>query len=294
MKAMKVYEALNWASSFLKKNDRDENAGELLLRHHMKLDRAQLFSRMQEMMPMEMQSSFIFNVHKHVAGIPVQYLMGKEEFYGRSFFVSEEVLIPRPETEELVVGVLDRVKKHFGDGAVSDAAGEKLSVVDVGTGSGAIAITLALENSSLNVHATDIAGESLEVAMDNAEALGAEVAFLQGDLLLPFIEQDIKVDVVVSNPPYIPQKEYEGLSTVVKDFEPYRALVGGISGLEFYERFMDELPKVLKERAIVAFEVGMGQGEDVKALLEKTFPQSTVEVVLDINGKDRMVFALIG
>ncbi|WP_404470617.1 peptide chain release factor N(5)-glutamine methyltransferase [Sutcliffiella horikoshii] len=289
---MKVYEALNWASSFLKKNDRDENAGELLLRHHMKLDRAQLFSRMQEMMPMEMQSSFIFNVHKHVAGIPVQYLMGKEEFYGRSFFVSEEVLIPRPETEELVVGVLDRVNKHFGNG--NGSADEKLSVVDVGTGSGAIAITLALENSGLNVHATDIAGESLEVAMDNAEALGAEVAFLQGDLLLPFIEQDIKVDVVVSNPPYIPQKEYEGLSTVVKDFEPYRALVGGVSGLEFYERFMDELPKVLKERAIVAFEVGMGQGENVKALLEKTFPQAEVEVVLDINGKDRMVFARIG
>lgn len=292
MKAMKVYEALNWASSFLKKNDRDENAGELLLRHHMKLDRAQLFSRMQEMMPMETQSSFIFNVHKHVAGIPVQYLMGKEEFYGRSFFVSEEVLIPRPETEELVVGVLDRVKKHFANGNAS--ADEKLSVVDVGTGSGAIAITLALENSLLNVHATDIAGESLEVAMDNAEALGAEVSFLQGDLLLPFIEQDIKVDVVVSNPPYIPQKEYEGLSTVVKDFEPYRALVGGVSGLEFYERFMDELPKVLKERAIVAFEVGMGQGEAVKVLLEKTFPQSAVEVVLDINGKDRMVFAMIG
>lgn len=288
MKAMKVYEALNWASSFLKKNDRDENAGELLLRHHMKLDRSQLFSRMQEMMPMEMQSSFIFNVHKHVAGIPVQYLMGKEEFYGRSFFVSEEVLIPRPETEELVVGVLDRVKKHFGSGS------EKLSVVDVGTGSGAIAITLALENSRLDVKATDIAGESLEVAMDNAEALAAEVEFLQGDLLLPFIEQDIKVDVVVSNPPYIPQKEYEGLSTVVKDFEPYRALVGGISGLEFYERFMDELPKVLKERAIVAFEVGMGQGEDVKVLLEKTFPGAKVEVVLDINGKDRMVFAEIG
>ncbi|KPB05844.1 peptide chain release factor N(5)-glutamine methyltransferase [Bacillus sp. CHD6a] len=289
---MKVYEALNWASSFLKKNDRDENAGELLLRHHMKLDRAQLFSRMQDMMPMDMQSSFIFNVHKHVAGIPVQYLMGKEEFYGRSFFVSEEVLIPRPETEELVVGVLDRVKKHFGNG--SGSADETWSVVDVGTGSGAIAITLALENSLLNVHATDIAGESLEVAMDNAEALGADVEFLQGDLLLPFIEQDIKVDVVVSNPPYIPQKEYEGLSTVVKDFEPYRALVGGISGLEFYERFMDELPKVLKERAIVAFEVGMGQGEAVKALLEKTFPHSAVEVVLDINGKDRMVFALIG
>lgn len=288
MKSMKVYEALNWASYFLKKNERDENAGELLLRHHMKLDRAQLFSRMQEMMPMDTQSSFVFNVHKHAAGIPVQYLMGKEEFYGRSFFVSEEVLIPRPETEELVVGLLDRVKRHFADTT------EKLSVVDVGTGSGAIAVTLALENSNLNVMATDIAGESLEVAKDNAEALHADVEFLQGDLLLPFIEQGIKVDIVVSNPPYIPEKEYEGLSIVVKDFEPYRALVGGVSGLEFYERFMEELPQVLKDRAIVAFEVGMGQGEAVKNLLLATFPEARAEVVLDINGKDRMVFAEIG
>ncbi|WP_152446669.1 peptide chain release factor N(5)-glutamine methyltransferase [Bacillus sp. THAF10] len=284
---MKVYEALNWASSFLKTNMRDENAGELLLRHHLKLDRSQLFSRMQEMMPMDMQSSFIFSVHKHVAGIPVQYLMGKEDFYGRSFFVSEEVLIPRPETEELVVGLLERIKRHF-------PAEQPLDVVDVGTGSGAIAVTLALESSQLQVKATDIAGESLEVAKDNAETLKADVEFLQGDLLLPFIEKERKVDVVVSNPPYIPVKEYEGLSTVVKDFEPYRALVGGVSGLEFYERFMEELPKVLKDRAIVAFEVGMGQGEPVKELLEKTFPQSMVEVVLDINGKDRMVFAEIG
>lgn len=289
MKAMKVYEALNWASYFLKKNERDENAGELLMRHHMKLDRAQLFSRMQEMMPMEMQSSFVFNVHKHAAGIPVQYLMGKEDFYGRSFFVSEEVLIPRPETEELVVGVLERVKKHFGQENT-----DKLTVVDVGTGSGAIAITLALENSELAVMATDIAGESLEVAMDNAKELAADVEFLQGDLLLPFMEQGIKVDVVVSNPPYIPEKDYEELSTVVKDFEPYRALVGGVSGLEFYERFMEELPQVLNERALVAFEVGMGQGEAVKELLLKTFPHATAEVVLDINGKDRMVFAEIG
>lgn len=216
------------------------------------------------MMPMDMQSSFIFSVHKHVAGIPVQYLMGKEDFYGRSFFVSEEVLIPRPETEELVVGLLERIKRHF-------PAEQPLDVVDVGTGSGAIAVTLALESSQLQVKATDIAGESLEVAKDNAETLKADVEFLQGDLLLPFIEKERKVDVVVSNPPYIPVKEYEGLSTVVKDFEPYRALVGGVSGLEFYERFMEELPKVLKDRAIVAFEVGMGQGEPVKELLEKHF-----------------------
>ncbi|WP_223701567.1 peptide chain release factor N(5)-glutamine methyltransferase [Sutcliffiella deserti] len=285
---MKVFEALNWASYFLKKNQRDENAGELLLRHHMKLERAQLLGRMQEVVPSGIQSSFVFNVHKHAAGIPVQYLMGKEEFYGRNFFVSEEVLIPRPETEELVVGVLERVKRHFGDTT------EKLSLVDVGTGSGAIAITLALENERLAVNATDIAGESLEVAMDNAKELEADVEFLEGDLLLPFIEQGIKVDIVVSNPPYITEKDYEGLSTVVKDFEPYRALVSGTSGLEFYERFMDELPKVLNERGLIAFEVGMGQGEAVKNLLLKTFPHANAEVVLDINGKDRMVFAEIG
>ncbi|AST94458.1 protein-(glutamine-N5) methyltransferase, release factor-specific [Sutcliffiella cohnii] len=283
---MKIYEALTWASSFLKQNNRDENGGEILLRHQLKMSRAQLLSNMQEELSENHRKVFVFDVHKLVAGVPVQYILGFEEFYGRQFFVNDEVLIPRPETEELVEGVLQRIEDLF-------QSKESVSLVDVGTGSGAIAVSLALENSRLQVSATDIAGESLEVAKDNAHKYDAAVEFVHGDLLLPLIEQGIKVDVVVSNPPYITETEFEELSTVVKDFEPYRALVSGNSGLEFYERFMEELPQVLNERALVAFEVGLGQGEAVKELLQRTFPQADVQVINDINGKDRMVYGII-
>ncbi|WP_242284047.1 peptide chain release factor N(5)-glutamine methyltransferase [Bacillus cereus] len=280
---MRVYEALKWASSFLQENGRDENAGEIVLCHVLKVNRTGLLMNMREEITEEQEKSFTEFIHKHVEGIPIQYMIGYEMFYGRSFFVNEEVLIPRPETEELIVGVLERIERHFGD--------EKLHVADIGTGSGAISITLALENKNLHVYTVDIAQESIEVAKENAKVLGAEVTFYHGDLLSPFHKTGQKLDVVVSNPPYIPEEDWRGLSPVVKEHEPKRALVGGEDGLDFYRRFMEELPNVLQKKAIVAFEIGVGQGEDVKRLLQQAFPHAHVEVVFDINGKDRMVFA---
>lgn len=280
---MRVYEALKWASSFLQENGRDKNAGEIVLCYVLKTNRTGLLMNMREEITAEQEKSFAEFIHKHVEGIPIQYMIGHEMFYGRSFFVNEEVLIPRPETEELIVGVLERIERHFGD--------EKLHVADIGTGSGAISITLALENKNLHVYTVDIAQESIEVAKENAKTLGAEVTFYHGDLLSPFYETGQKLDVVVSNPPYIPEEDWCGLSPVVKEHEPKRALVGGEDGLDFYRRFMEELPNVLQKKAIVAFEIGVGQGEDVKGLLQQAFPHAHVEVVFDINGKDRMVFA---
>lgn len=280
---MRVYEALNWASSFLREKGRDENAGELLLCEILGTNRTGLLMNMREELTAEQESVFSDAVERHGKGVPVQYITGVESFYGRTFYVNKEVLIPRPETEELVLGVLERMTKKFGSAPIEAA--------DIGTGSGAIAITLALEHPGLDISTVDIAVESIEVAKRNAANLGANVTFYHGDVLQPFIQEGRKLDVVVSNPPYIPQWEWEGLSTVVKDYEPTRALVGGEDGLDFYRRFMQELPLVLKERAIVAFEVGAGQGEAVKGMLEETFPSAFVEVVFDINGKDRMVFA---
>lgn len=280
---MRVYEALKWASSFLREHGRDENAGEIVLCHVLKTNRTGLMMNMREELTAEQERTFADFIHKHVEGIPVQYLIGYEMFYGRSFFVNEEVLIPRPETEELVLGVLTRIRRKFGD--------KDVNVADIGTGSGAISITLALENPRLHVYTVDIATESIEVARKNAAELEANVTFYHGDLLSPFQETKQKLDVVVSNPPYIPEEDWRGLSSIVKEHEPKRALVGGEDGLDFYRRFMEELPKVLQEEAIVAFEVGVGQGEDVCALLKETFPHAHVEVVFDINGKDRMVFA---
>ncbi|MGQ0441611.1 peptide chain release factor N(5)-glutamine methyltransferase, partial [Bacillus sp. B-TM1] len=122
-------------------NGRDKNAGEIVLCHVLKTNRTGLLMNMREEITAEQEKSFAEFIHKHVEGIPIQYMIGHEMFYGRSFFVNEEVLIPRPETEELIVGVLERIERHFGD--------EKLHVADIGTGSGAISITLALENKNL-------------------------------------------------------------------------------------------------------------------------------------------------
>lgn len=279
-----MYEALNWASSFLEEAGREAKAGELLLLHILQQNRTQLFMNMREELSEQQKSAFIEAVELHKQGIPIQHIIGYEEFYGRRFEVNPEVLIPRPETEELVIGVIERMNMHFPNQG-------PLELVDVGTGSGAIAITLSLEASRLNIWATDIANSSLQVAIRNAEKLEARVTFIQGDLLVPLIQAGKKVDIVVSNPPYIPNDEE--LSVVVKDHEPHRALFGGNDGLDFYRRFMEELPAVLKDRAMVAFEVGAGQGEAVATMLRNTFPHASVEVKDDINGKDRMVYALI-
>lgn len=283
---IKIYEALKWASSFLAEAERDHNAGELLLRHHLNMSRAEMLANLRTDLPDGVWESFKTDINHHAEGIPVQHMIGSEEFYGRSFVVNKEVLIPRPETEELVEGILLKAKYLFNGYDSVEAA-------DIGTGSGAIAISLALENPMFKLRAVDIAPESLEVAQLNAKNLGAEVQFSHGDLLSPILNSGKKLDVVVSNPPYIPDADILELSTVVKDHEPLRALAGGEDGLDFYRRLAEEIPHVINERALIAFEVGAGQGEDVKALLLDKLPHAEAEVKYDINGKDRMVFAVV-
>ncbi|MDQ0857047.1 release factor glutamine methyltransferase [Bacillus sp. V2I10] len=283
---IKIYEALKWASSFLAEAERDHNAGELLLRHHLNMSRAEMLANLRTDLPDGVWESFKTDVNRHAEGIPVQHMIGSEEFYGRSFMVNKEVLIPRPETEELVEGILLKAKNLFNGYSSVEAA-------DIGTGSGAIAISLALENPMFKLCAVDIAPESLEVAQLNAKNLGAEVQFLHGDLLSPILNSGKKLDVVVSNPPYIPDADILELSPVVKDHEPLRALAGGVDGLDFYRRLAAEIPLVISDRALIAFEVGAGQGEDVKALLLDKLPHAEAEIKYDINGKDRMVFAVV-
>lgn len=287
MSKAKVYEALNWASSFLKEYKRDENAGELLLRHYLQMNRSTFLANLREELPAQVEECFRAAVKMHAEGKPIQYIIGYEEFYGRTFTVNEDVLIPRPETEELVVGIIERLKKRFN-------FNEKVKLVDVGTGSGAIAVTLKLECPELDVTATDIYLPTLNLAKENAEKLQAEIQFVEGDLLQPFIKKEQKFKVVVSNPPYIPDADVEWMSEVVTDHEPHRALFAGYDGLDLYRRLIKELPNAVEPKAIIGLEVGMGQGKAVSNLLQVAFPDAFVEVVNDINGKDRMVFAEIG
>jgi release factor glutamine methyltransferase len=131
------------------------------------------------------------------------------------------------------------------------------------------------------------------VAKKNAESLGAEVQFVQGDLLQPLININQKVDILLSNPPYIPNDDQKSMSVVVTGHEPHRALFAGIDGLDFYRRFMEQLPLIMEVPGLIGFEVGTGQGQAVADLLKRAFPAAEVSVVNDINEKDRMVFAVL-
>lgn len=213
---------------------------------------------------------------------PMQYILGYEWFYGRKFTVNQDVLIPRPETEELVSNVLIACDERLENGD------RPLTLIDVGCGSGAIGLSLKLEEPSLNVVLGDISHEALEVAKGNAKALEADVSFVEGDMLEPFIASGIKVDVLVCNPPYIPSQQV--IESSVKDFEPNVALFGGNDGLYFYKKVFDSCEKILNEGAMMAFEIGYDQKDALLAEVTTRFPQAKSEVLQDMYGKDRMLF----
>ncbi|HEX6922956.1 MAG TPA: peptide chain release factor N(5)-glutamine methyltransferase [Bacillales bacterium] len=285
---MQVHEALKRASSFLKEKGREPQAAEILLRHHLHVTRTKLFQMMQDDFQTDKFARFSADIEAHARGVPVQHLTGEEEFYGRRFEVNGDVLIPRPETEELVADVLDKVKSRF-------PGEESIRVVDIGTGSGAIAATLALEEPQLLVSAVDISEKALAVAERNANRLGANLIFYQGDLLSPLIESGDKADVIVANPPYISNEDVDRLDSLVKDHEPRLALSGGDDGFDIYRRLIRQLPQVLNKPGYVAFEVGVGQSVEVASMLKEVFQgDAEISIKEDINGKDRIVTAEIG
>lgn len=283
--SLKQFEVLRWASLFLEEHARETRVAEILLQHHLQVTRSQFFMLMQEPVPSAIVDLFQADIERHAkTGIPVQHLTGYETFYGREFTVNKHVLIPRPETEELVQHVIQLAKN-------SDR--EQLTIIDIGTGSGVIAITLALELPNATIYATDISEEALAVAKSNAEKQQANVHFLQGDFLQPAINETIQADIIVSNPPYIAKADAPSISDTVKNFDPELALFAEDNGLAAYQKIIRQAPDVINGSALLAFEIGHEQGEALHALIHQTFPSSTVTTIQDINKKDRIVSAVI-
>lgn len=244
-------------------------------------ERYNLYANFREEMPEDLRNSFEAGMARILKQEPMAHVLGYSWFYGYKFIVNEDVLIPRPETEELCANILARMDQYF-------SKNETIYCVDVGTGSGAIAITLCKEEPHVHMMATDISQEALVTARKNAQMNEADVQFMAGDMLQPLIEKNIRVDVLVCNPPYIPQEEKMEKSVV--DFEPHVALFGGEDGLKFYREIFADCQKVLKDKAFMAFEMGWNQRERMSQLVEKTLPGWKYEILKDMNGKDRMLF----
>ena len=208
-------------------------------------------------------------------GIPVQYIVGHVDFYKYNFIVNQDVLIPRFETEELVARTIKYINQMFKD---------KVSILDIGTGSGCIAITLKKELDS-EVWACDISSKALEVARKNACKNDCEINFVLSDV---FSNIKNKYDVIISNPPYIAYDEK--IMPIVKNNEPKIALYAEDDGLYFYKKIIDELSDYTNDKYLVAFEIGYLQGEAIKNYAKKHLKDVEVLLEQDLSGKDRYIF----
>ncbi len=273
-------EAVNEARKLFVNSDISSDVALLYLSELSELERAQLYLNYEDMMPTAVYEQYLDGIKRILNDEPMEYVLGNSWFYGYRFMVNENVLIPRPETEELVAQVLMEIDEHFEDY-------HEIHAVDIGTGSGAIAISVAKEESKVKMIATDISDKAIEVARANANSLDVNVEFLIGNMLQPLIDNQKKVDLLLCNPPYIPQEEE--LENSVKDYEPHVALFGGEDGLKFYREVLENADKVLNEKAVLAFEIGYDQKEKLLSLVAEMMPACSAEVLKDINNKNRML-----
>jgi release factor glutamine methyltransferase len=279
---------LTWATDWLKKQGSGSARldAQLLLGHVCQLDKVHLYVQFDRPLGQTELTQFRALVKRRAGGEPVAYILGSKEFYGRDFQVNSDVLIPRPETEHLVDCVLDYLKKR-----PEEAAPPR--VVDVGTGSGAIAITIAAEIEDAVVLGIDISAPALEIARKNAEALGVRerVKLTRGDGLEP-IKSEQSVDVVVSNPPYLDDALMATLPTSVREYEPHLALYGGADGFDIQRRLFEGAIRVLKPGGLLAVELaGTEQAQLLTAFWRERGGFDEPETVADYQGHGRVVFA---
>ncbi|WEK53989.1 MAG: peptide chain release factor N(5)-glutamine methyltransferase [Candidatus Cohnella colombiensis] len=282
---------------------------ELLLLYVLGMSKTALLRDWHDPWPEDKSAQWQEALERKKQGEPVQYIVGEQYFYGRAFAVNEAVLIPRPETELLAEAVLQEVDRLWNGSAGglrtlkggtemwSNASPDSPVVLDVGTGSGTLAVTLAAERPSWQLFALDLSEAALLVAKHNADVheVSSRITFVQGDLLGPFVGEGSNypaIDVLVSNPPYIPSSDIDGLQREVRDHEPHLALDGGDDGLNPYRIMAQQLGELATLPRIVAFEVGAGQAEDVAELLRSVTNWGEIRFVKDYAGIDRHVIAV--
>lgn len=247
---------------------------EVLLCHALKCERVYLYAHSEEPLTELAWIHYGRYLNERIGGKPTQYITKTQEFYGRPFFVSPAVLIPRPETEHVIEAALKYARNAR-------------KIVDVGCGSGAIAVTLALELPAARVSGCDISHEAVVVARQNAETLGARVRFAQCDLLASFRSESL--DLVASNPPYVPLTDQPSLQREVRDFEPEVALYGGPTGNEMYAKLIPEAARVLKPGGWLIMELGYRSLKPVRRMLESEW--RAVKSMDDLGGIPRVLVA---
>ena len=256
---MKIEDLLRIGLEKLNNIDEADLKLKMILSDLLKEDKSYLVIHKDREISGNIEAEFLKSVERLKQGEPVQYIIGKTEFYGLEFNVNSNVLIPQPDTEILVEEVIDIYNKNYSN------YNENITILDLCTGSGAIAVSLKKNLENIEVFASDISTKALEIAKKNANKNNTEITFIESDL---FENINTKFDIIVSNPPYIERDVLKTLSEEVKH-EPVLALDGGEDGLEFYRKIAKDAKSYLKENGILAIEIGFDQKDSVIKLLEQ-------------------------
>lgn len=272
-------QAITKACLLLRRQGKEESLARFLLMYMLD-ESPQLFSNcMSEQMSKENEEKYFSLIEKHIKeDVPLSHLVGFEYFYDRKFKVTKDVLSPRMETEELIYKVIEYVKANNKN---------NLKILDLCTGSGIIAITLKkeLDQISIDVVASDISEEAIEVAKENAQYHDTDVRFIQSDI---FNTIDDKFDIIVSNPPYIDRKDEVTMKENVLNYDPHLALFAEEEGMYFYRKIIEQAKDYLKENGVMFFEIGYDQKDKIIKLSKKN--GYLAQVYKDINNRDRMAF----
>lgn len=278
-KTWRIIDIINWGEKYLKDRsfDSPRNEIEILLLHLIGCKKIDLYLDFEKVIKPEDLITLRGWIKRRVNREPIQHIIGHSEFYGRRFIVNQDVLIPRPETETVIDISIDALSKK-----------NTPVIIDIGTGSGCIGITLALEIPRSKVFAIDISEAALSIAKKNAAIYNLKnIEFIKMD----FLSKDIKhnVDLLVSNPPYIPQKEISSLMRDVKEYEPMIALTDNSNGLVFYQKISKIIPHVVKKNGVTILEVGRGDHHNkVKEVFSKE-GYSDIETICDLNKDIRVL-----